>query len=251
MATTPPKIFWDNRFKDAVPVASSTAAGYDVLNIRDFYPFTWHKFVAMPGTITVNCGSVKSADSLYVHGHDLGTQGATVEVRRSNDNFAANDVLVASHTPADDEPFLLQWASVSNQYWRLRFTGATAVMIAIAALGVALAFPRYLALGFDPLARTPKGSNNRTEKGHPLGNVIEFEEWSAQMTFNRILQSWVRDTFKPAWKAHLRSQPFGLAWDPADHADELYLVASDRGFNAPPISGDLCNLSFKVFGVAP
>jgi len=48
-----PKFFYDNRFDDATPVASSTAAGdFNVLNLRDWRPFTFWKPSAMPATVT-------------------------------------------------------------------------------------------------------------------------------------------------------------------------------------------------------
>ena len=83
-----PKIFHDNRLADGTPVASSTASGYNVLNLRDFRPYTWWKPDAMPATVTVDSGKPMQADSVFLCGHDLGTQGTVVEVRGSDDNFA-------------------------------------------------------------------------------------------------------------------------------------------------------------------
>src|SRR3954464_7747325 len=101
-----PKFLYDNRFNDAVPVASTTAAGdFNVLNLLDFRPYTWWKPTALPATVTIDSGSAKAADFAMIYGHDLFTQGATLEIRKSTDNFAANDVLVATKTPTSNDPF--------------------------------------------------------------------------------------------------------------------------------------------------
>lgn len=251
MAFQKPKILYENRFKDATPVASTTASGYSVLNLRDWRPYTWWKPTALPATVTVDCGSAKAADYAVVWGHDLFTQGATFEVRGSTDNFAASDVLVATKTPTSDDPFVLTWTSVSYRYWRIRITGTTMPSLAIAAVGAALEVPEYLPEGFDPLNRRIEGDFNRTNKGHPLGRTIEFEEWSERLEFDWVTWTWMRNSFKPAWDAHLRSSPFVFAWDAGDHADEIYLVNAKGEYKAPHKPGSYGTLSFDVSGVVP
>ena len=245
-----PTFYYDNRFKDAAPVASSTAAGdYNVLNLNDWAPFTWWKPNAMPATVTENCGTPKSANYCLVYGHDLFTQGATFELRGSTDNFAASDVLVATKTPTDNKAFLLQFATATYQYWRYRLTGATAPAIAIAAAGMALAMPRRLRTGFDPLGREPKMQDNRSAAGHPLSKMIDYEEWGEKLAFRNLDTAWLRANFEPAWKAHLRGTPFIFAWDPTDHGDELYLTTMKAGFKSAHQEGAFTNLDFDLRAV--
>ncbi len=244
-----PKILYENRLSDAVPVASTTAAGFDVLNLRDFRPYTWWKPTAMPATVTVDCGSAKAADYAVVHGHDLFTQGATIEVRASTDNFVGSNVLVATKTPTSDDPFLLQFASVAYRYWRFNLTGASAPALAIAAVGSALELPKRLKIGFDPLGRVVQGQENRSVEGHPLGAVIYHEEWSEQIALRNVTWTWLRATFLPAWRAHLKHNPFVFAWDPTDHADEIKLVRTKGQFRAPTNAGTFADLTFDVSGV--
>ena len=247
-----PLVLYENRFNDAAPAASSTAAGsYNVLNLRDWRAYTWWKPLAMPATVTVDCGTAKAADYAVVYGHDLGTKGATIEIRASTDNFGASDVLIATKTPADDKPFLLQWASVAYRYWRIKVTGATAPSLAIAAVGAALQLPRRLTRGFDPLGRTLKGQANRSEAGHPLGKVIEFEEWSEKVSLRNMTWSWLRTTWQAAWEAHLRASPHVFAWDPTDHAGELYLVSIKDQYRTPHQVGEYADLDYDIVGRAP
>lgn len=252
MATALGKILYDSRLADATPVASTTAAGFSVLNLRDWRPYTWWKPTALPATVTVDCGSAKAADYALLYGHDLFTQSATVEIRGSTDNFSASNVLVASLTPSSNQPQLIQFSSVSYRYWRLRFTGSTMPSIAIAALGAALSLPKFLRLGFDPLAREVMGEgSNRSADGHPLGRVVTHEMWRQQIEVRNATWSWVRASFLPAWRAHLRGTPFVFAWDPGDYPDELRLVQAATQVSAAPKSGGLLDLSFGVEGVHP
>ena len=251
MATDYPKCLHESRLDDATPAASTTATGYDVLNLRDFRPYTWWKPIALPATVTVNCGSAKASDYWMVYGHDLYTQGCTVELRASTDNFAASDVLIDSYTPTSNDPFVRHFASVSYRYWRLKITGAaTMPSLAIFAVGVAMDIPAYLSEGFDPVGRQPMGGVNRSELGHPIGRTTDWEQWSETLNFPTVSWSWARSTWLAAWEAHLRDDPFVFQWDPTGHADEVYLVSVEGGFKTPHQAGGYCTLSFNVTAVA-
>lgn len=248
MAFEYPKFFYDSRLADATPVASSTGAG-SVLNLRDWRPYTWWKPASVPATVTVDCGSAKSVDYWLLWGHDLASVGATAELRRSSDNFAANDVLVDSVAPSSDAPFARKVTSSSARYWRLRFTGAVPT-IAIAALGVALTSPVPLPPGFDPLKRDIHAATNRSSRGYGLGRVIEWEEWAEDLELQWVSQTWLRDSFLPAWEAHLKHTPFVFGWDIGDHPDEIYLVEADAKRETPHQAGGYAHLRVRLSGVA-
>lgn len=247
-----PKLFFDNRMADAVPVASSTFTGnFNAANVSDMRPYTWWKSNAMPATLTVDCGSAKASDYAVLYGHDLFTQGATCEVRGSTDNFAASNVLVATVTPASNNPFLLEFGSVSYRYWRFRFTGATNVSVAMAMVGAAFVMPSNMNNGFDPLMRKIVGVANVNENGQPLGKIIDFEKWSQTLQFDYVTWAWLRATWQPAWRSNLRGAPFIFAWDSANYPTEIYLAAASDSYSSPHRNGLLATLSLDVSGVAP
>lgn len=243
-----PKILYDNRLADAAPVASSTAAGaeYHVLNLRDWKPFTFWKPAALPATITVNCGAARSADYAAFFAHNFFTGGNTVEIRHSTDNFAANDVVAATITPGNNKDFFATFAAISRQYWRIRIANGVAPTLAIAAIGAALDFPRRPQQGFGPVNRRVVGQFNVTEGGHPIENVKAFSEWRQDVQFRAVDQAWVRNTLLPAWDAHLENKPFGFAWDPVDHATELYLCTADNALPTPHGTGQHCNVQLGL-----
>lgn len=248
-----PKFLFDNHFNDAAPVASTTAAGnYAAANVADMRAYTWWQPTALPATLTVDCGAAKAADYLAIYGHDLHTQGATVEVHGSTDNFVASDVLIGTVVPASDDPFLLEFASANYRYWRLRITGgATMPSLAIVLIGVALVMPHHLPVGFDPRGRDVISQSNSNENGQPLGTLIDFEQMTKTLKFT-VPQVWIRSDWEPAWKSNLRGAPFIFAWDSVNYPAELQLfkVPANSGFQAPHNAGSMAVLSVDVIGVA-
>src|SRR4030067_3756758 len=113
-----PIILADNRFLDGTPTATDTAAGYDVLFIRDYKTFTSWKG-ATPGTkyLTVDCGTPKSADCIAFARHNFGTGAALVSVE-SSENGTDWVERITPFTVNDDKAALRTFASVAARYWR-------------------------------------------------------------------------------------------------------------------------------------
>lgn len=249
-----PKLFFDNRLSDAAPVASSTAAGdFAAANVSDMRPYTWWQPTALPATLRVDSGAAKAADSLAIYGHDLFTQGATLEVHGSTDNFVASDVLIGTITPGNNNPFLLEFASANYRYWEIRITGTTMPSIAIIVLGAAFVMPKLLTAGYDPLGTNVVGQSNNNDNGTPLGAIIDFEQHKQTLTFSNVTYAWLRASWLPAWKSYLRGSPFIFGWDTVNYPAEIQLLTMDYTNNPPSMphqQGGLATLSFDVQGVA-
>jgi len=153
---------------------------------------------------------------------------------------------------AANGPLYLPFASASFRYWRLRFvqlTGSVMPQIAIAPVGQALDADQYISAPFDPLGAELVGQFNRSQKGHPLGSVIDFESYARTIELEDVSWTWYRDSFRPAWAAHLRHKPFGFVWDPTDHANEIVLVtATPLGHDIPHRAGGYATLRLPVSG---
>lgn len=247
-----PRILYESRLADATPVASSTASGdFAAVNLADWISWTFWKPATMPATVTVDSGSVKSVDYWTAWGHDLFTQGATIELRSSSDNFGGVDDLVDTLTPGDDKPFARYVTTPARQYWRLRVTGASAPTLAIAAMGVRLQLPEGLASGFDPIGRMPVGRLNRSVTGQPLGRAIDYEVWKQTLNFELLSWAFLRDSWLPAWEAHLKGDPFLFVWDPVGKPAELRYVNQANGFSSPHLAGEFTRLKVDLEGLFP
>src|SRR3990170_7246712 len=113
-----PIILADNRFLDGTPTATDTAAGYDVLFVRDYKTFTsWKGGSAGIKYLKVDCGTQKSANCIAIAKHNLGTGAALVSVE-SSDNDADWIERIEPFTVVDDKAALRTFASASARYWR-------------------------------------------------------------------------------------------------------------------------------------
>src|SRR4030066_1655848 len=113
-----PIILADNRFLGGTPPATDTAAGYNVLFIRDYKTFTsWKAASAGTKYLTVDCGMAKSADCIAFKKHNFGTGAAQISVE-SSDNGTDWVERITPFTVNDDKAALRTFASVSARYWR-------------------------------------------------------------------------------------------------------------------------------------
>lgn len=242
-----PRIYYDNRLDDGAIVATPAATGTAADNLADWRPYTWYTPASLPATVTVDCGAARAADYAAVYGHTLFSAGAGIEVRASTDNFVGSDVLIASSVPTSNGPLLLHFASVSYRYWRLRITGA-AVMpsLAIAAIGRLMELPGFLGLGFDPTARSVQARSNANMAGQPLGKIIEYTQQKRTINLRMVTPAWIRSTFLPAWREHLRSAPFLFAWNAVADPTNVVLAVAEDELRTPHSPGGLADLSFDI-----
>ncbi|MBI1397075.1 MAG: hypothetical protein GC151_13950 [Betaproteobacteria bacterium] len=252
MSTALPLILYESIFTDGTVTASTTATGFSPLNLADWRPYTWWKPTAMNADVYIDAGAARTIDYWALFGHDLYSKGVTnVYLYGSSSAVYSPQTLVDSFVPSSDGPVVRTIASSGSwRYWRITVAGSTAPSLAIAAVGNKLQMPRFLPRGFDPILRNPVSTVNRSQAGNPLGRAIQFEEWRSELAFTRVDWSWLRATWQPAWRNHLRGSPFLFAWDVTDHADEVYLVQATGGYSAPHVGGSLAELRFEVSGAA-
>src|SRR3990172_13178688 len=120
-----PIILADNRFLDGTSTATDTAAGYNVLFIRDYKTFTSWK-AASVGTkyLSIDCGTQKSADCIAFAGHNFGTGAALVSVE-SSDNGTDWTERITPFSVTTDKAALRTFASASARYWRTKIASPT------------------------------------------------------------------------------------------------------------------------------
>lgn len=251
-ANAKPIILAESRFLDGTPTATDTASGYDVLNIRDYRPYTFW-LAGSSGTkyLTVDCGAAKAADSLAIIGHNLYTANATVSVE-SSDNGSDWTERLAGFTPSSDSAFLKTFTSVSAQHWRVKIvTAAVAAKIAVAMIGARLTFEKYMQNNFDPTPEKIAAETARSKTGQLLGAVLRYVSRDITVSWRNLTPSWVSGTFQAVWDDYLSQlQPFFWAWDVTNHAAEVYFAAIPEGFALKmPYDSTRRSLNLKFTGI--
>lgn len=247
-----PLFFFDNVLDRGELSASSTATGYDVLNVTDWRPYTRWRPDTMSAYIHADCGSAQPADSLFIAGHSLWSSGVTVTVLAGATSVIGAATTLATVVPDSDRALMAKFNSVSARHWFVLFEGGGSPELipemGIVAVGAAFEGERGLQYGFDPFGRDLKGSFNTAVEGDPLGRVLDYEQFKESLQFNLITVDWLRDSFIPAWNTHLKLKPWGFCPDPDNNPGECFLVGTTGGFKAAPRTPALVDLSFEVMG---
>lgn len=105
--------------------ATSEDSDYPVENVGDGYTRVPFKFDAAGANdlIDIDLGSAMSVSFASIHGHNLDSNITSVTIRKSSDNFSANNVLVATLTNLTSPSFFGTFAATSERYWRIVFVG--------------------------------------------------------------------------------------------------------------------------------
>lgn len=235
MADLKPIILKDNRFDDGTPTATDTASGFDVLNIKDLRTYTlWKANSTGIKYITIDCGSSKSVDALFIINHNFNTAGINVSVEYSATGVWGGEEVeaLAPFNPSDDKAFLKLFTTQSARYWRIKLSsGSAAPYIGVAILGDRFSFERYLTGSFDPTPEQTIAETNKSKGGNILGSVIERYERKINADFNNITPSWYKNTFFPLWLYLRQLKPFAWAWNMTSYTDEAFFVKVPDNFS--------------------
>lgn len=230
-----PIILSDNRFLDAAPTATGTAAGFNVLHLRDLRPYTfWQAAAAGTNYITVNCGSVKPADCLGMISHNLFTAGALVSVETSPDGISWSP-RIAPFTPTSDRAFLKPFVSVNAVWFRIKIvTADVAPRIAVAMLGKRLEFPFPPDSPYVPYTESTEEESTISKAGHCLGTVVRYYGIEVNPSFSWPTREWLETVWLPFNNSVARSRKyFFYAWDLERYPDLVFFVKSAGKYETP------------------
>lgn len=221
-----PVIFWDSilRTDPSTLVASSSALGFPVGNLKDYRSYTVWKSdtTASPIDIDLDLGAGPyPANYLMLVNHNLSTIGATVELRNGAAFPPATSVV--SFAPTENTVSYRRFTlTPARQYWRLHLTGAfaSAPFIGELFVGTELAFSQFMAPTFDPFFKNVEVMGGaRSRGGHYLGASLRGQTHRGEITFGEAGLSRAALTtdllgFIEGY-AYLRL-PFGFVLDYAD-----------------------------------
>lgn len=111
-------------------------------------------------TLTIDFGSAQTLQAIAILNTNICRFGGTptIEVRKSNDNFAANNVAVKAASSVSNfgtygdtraKDIVLQFASQSERYWRLLFSWSGSAILSIGELWAAVPTVLTRAMTYD------------------------------------------------------------------------------------------------------
>lgn len=122
------RIFSPNLIDAAAITGSSRAsASLSYENVaHDHRSRIWRTGTASANeSVTFDLGAAGAATAAIIFAHTLTAGDSAIELHKSTDNFAANDVKVGDFTWTGG-PIVLTFASTSSRYWRIKFTKSAA-----------------------------------------------------------------------------------------------------------------------------
>lgn len=225
--TTPPAVAYSNIFESGTVTASSEATGYFKENAYDwrgddillFDSGTTH-------TLTVDYGSAVSVDVFCLAYHNLGTLGATVTIRYSTDNFAADDNVLVTLSPSDDRVIFKPMTSTLKRYWRIQIAlgAAGQPYIGQALLGEMLELSHGPVDGDESVydSHMDEIINNTAQNGNFLGRSVIYQGVEGAIPFRFMQSTYLRGDYR-AFITHARNKPFFYSWRPTLYDEEAVI----------------------------
>lgn len=260
----------ESRLDDASPATIIVAPGEDTsfpkANVTDDRLFTLFKWTgSAPFDLITDAGVGNTADVDYfgLVGHDIFTQGGTIEFDNSPDNITYAGPTIFTVTPTDDKIILRTFTKVTDRFFRLRITGASAPpSIGQASWGLKVEVPFGMPRGFDPNAERLRLRNTVSQSGNILGAVGIFTERAANLRLRLMPGSFVNGTtigqFREFWDNHASlGNPFFWSWNAGNpgsfEKDAFFAVVENDASIARPLATQLDvgfrDIQFSVLGL--
>lgn len=175
-----------------------------------------------PSARTISCAAIAA--------HNIGTLGATVNVRRSTDGGTIwADAGAGSVTPTDDSPILWRMLTSGNDAadWEFRITGLTAgdpLYIAVAFMGSLIAVPTRIYAGYSPVVRPTEVAlqSNVSVGGNLLGSSIISTGSRISAQFDLVEQAFGRGNLRNFMPHFNAGKGFFFGWRPNAHPDDVH-----------------------------
>ncbi|WP_299081733.1 hypothetical protein [uncultured Paraglaciecola sp.] len=205
------------------------------------------------GAIIFDLGSAQECDYVFIHGHDLFTQGASYAVQTgSTDNGSTFDEFHTGNIVAgSDRSIFNKFTAATRRYWRFVATGpgSAAKYISILMIGKALPLTGdqlEFKAPFEPLGiiETASPNQNINNLGQPIGRSIRAEPFDITLSWKVLDPSWVRSNLDDLSQS-INRQPFGLSWDYDNQPDEVALLWTTKELK-PPKYGDTKFMQWQI-----
>ncbi|MCC6502317.1 MAG: hypothetical protein IT362_04165 [Deltaproteobacteria bacterium] len=219
--------------------ASSTFERTSIANIHSMLETNlWQADTSQgPHHITFDsgAGSARGADYLAVAGHNFNSSGASVKLQYSTDAVFYEDAFTA-FTPASDRAFVKEFTCPGEfRYWRVILENTAAEpFIYICGLGTRTELD-YASASFDPNEQEVKGAVNLSHGGYLAGAHSRHIERSMTIRFDDADEALYAKVAE--WWEGNRGANFFVAWESANHPEEVFLMRPEARFSNPLKAG--------------
>lgn len=220
-----PLLLYNNKLITATLTGSATESGYDVQNVIDFRPYSFWKAGSAGSNFVRGYWAVaQSVSNVSVVGHNFFSVGATIYIEYSSNGSSWS--AAASLTPASDDAILLNFASQTANYWRIRIENTLGQpYIGVLIFGVAIEFEWPPDAPFVPFTKISKAEVSESETGNFLGASVKFTQYELNHIFSNFTAAWYDTYFEPFMTNHGELyKPFVYAWDLTTKPKEVFFV---------------------------
>lgn len=201
-----PLVLWENVLLEGTVTASTEATDADVENLLTDSTFDYWRPTTTSGTVSCSFSSSTAGSVIGIAAHDLGTQGATVTIKRGTTTLATVD-------PTDDTTILVFFDEVNfgnlvSDTFNLEITGATAApSIGNLFLGTPLIFETGIVPSYTPLwmAESIELLQNTSLGGQFFQNRIVRKSAETSVNLNILERSEVEGAAFQAFREHYNS----------------------------------------------
>lgn len=192
--------------------------------------------------IEVEFASATIANCAAIFGHNLGTNGATVYVKRYNGGAWAN---LATINPTDDSPIVYYWGASTDTRYRIIIANPSADdQIYHCFIGPWMEL-KPLNTGFrPPMFEQFTATNSVNRHGVLLGRSVAKTARVLNIRQAAITTAELYSDFKP-WLDHAVKKPFLFCWNYASYpGDTVFCWLDDTG--PEPVYSNLCHLTIDM-----
>lgn len=232
-----PKICYQNLLESASSITvTDEASGFEKELAYNWATYDGWK-PSSAGTVyyTVDLGSAMSVDYWAAAAHTLGTNGGSIKLQYSSDNFSAdtNDFATAVSPSNDEVMFQTVSTAISARYWRWEITSTPASFFGVLSLGESFEMVRAVRQGFrlPKEARNNRIMNYRAEGGAFLGRSVIHEGIKSMYDVTFQTLNFVRGDWS-TFLDHAELKPFFFSWNP-DYTDDTVYVWMDGDPDGP------------------
>lgn len=227
-----PMVLWDSILLDGTVTASTEATDAPVENLLTDSTWDYWKPTTTSGTVTLTLAGTASA--LGISAHNLGSKGATIDVKADGVS-----VLSATVSPADDKPLLILFDSTtSTTNWTVEITGASAAFsIGNMMLGVPLVFESGIVPSYTPLymAENVELLQNTSLGGQFFQNRVIRKSAETSISLNILERSFVEGTaFQNFRNYYNEGRTFYWAAGPSTFEDDVAFCRRTSGGEMKP-----------------